>query len=322
MRPEKPARRSRNRKREKRCRPRRRRCRLAGLNAAGDRPYRGRLAPTPTGRLHLGHAATFLRAGERCRDAEGTLILRNEDLDLQRCRPVYATEAIEDLRWLGLDWTEGPDVGGPHAPYNQSERLPRYLAAWEKLRDAGAIYPCERSRRELRERVSAPHEEDEETEPLYPPQWRPAVGTGRDAPAPGEVNWRFRVPDGETIRFRDALAGEQAFTAGVDFGDFLIWRRDGVPAYELAVVADDLDMQITEVVRGADLLKSTARQLLLYRVLGADAVPGFAHCPLIRDAAGKRLAKRHDALGIRTLRERGLSPAEVREMALRHVPGG
>jgi glutamyl-tRNA synthetase len=286
------------------------------LNAAGDRPYRGRLAPTPTGRLHLGHAATFLRAWERCHAAGGTLILRNEDLDPQRCRPEYAADAIEDLRWLGLDWMEGPDVGGPHTPYSQSERLPHYLAAWEKLRDAGAIYPCERSRRELRERVSAPHEEDEEAEPLYPPQWRPAPGTGRDAPAPGEVNWRFRVPDGETIRFHDALAGEQAFTAGVDFGDFLIWRRDGVPAYELAVVVDDLEMRITEAVRGADLLKSTARQLLLYRALGVDAVPGFAHCPLIRDETGKRLAKRHDALSIRSLRERGLSPAEVREMAL------
>nr|WP_221773473.1 tRNA glutamyl-Q(34) synthetase GluQRS [Ruficoccus amylovorans] len=278
--------------------------------------YRGRLAPTPTGWLHLGHAATFLRAQERCRAAGGTLILRNEDLDPQRCRPQYAHDALEDLRWLGLDWAEGPDVGGPHAPYNQSERLPHYLAAWEKLRDAGAIYPCERSRRELRERVAAPHEEDEEAEPIYPPQWRPAPGTGRDARSPEGVNWRFRVPDGEVIGFRDKLAGEQSFVAGEDFGDFLIWRRDGVPAYELAVVVDDLAMRITEVVRGADLLKSTARQLLIYRALGATAqVPAFAHCPLVRDTHGKRLAKRSDALSLRTLRARGTPPEEVRHLA-------
>ncbi len=290
------------------------------MSAVTDRPYRGRLAPTPTGHLHLGHAATFLRAQERCRAAGGTLILRNEDLDPQRCRPEYAQAALEDLHWLGLRWTEGPDVGGPCAPYTQSERHALYLNAWEKLRDAGAIYPCTRSRRELRERVAAPHEEDEEAEPIYPPQWRPPTGTGQNAPAPGEVNWRFRVPDGETLRFHDELAGEQAFTAGEDFGDFLIWRRDGVPAYELAVVVDDLAMAITEVVRGADLLKSTARQLLLYRVLGPEAVPAFAHCPLVRDAAGKRLAKRDDALSLRTLREQGLSAEAVRTRALDATP--
>ena len=209
----------------------------------------------------------------------------------------------------------GP-CGGPFAPYNQSERLPHYLAAWAKLRATGAIYPCTRSRRELRERVAAPHEEDEEAEPIFPPAWRPPLGTGRDAPSPGEVNWRFRVPDGETLSFRDELAGEQTFTAGEDFGDFLIWRRDGVPAYELAVVVDDLAMGITEVVRGADLLKSTARQLLIYRALGAPHVPAFVHCPLMRDANGQRLAKRNDALSLATLRERGLSPEYVRQQAL------
>ncbi|WP_255568148.1 tRNA glutamyl-Q(34) synthetase GluQRS [Ruficoccus sp. ZRK36] len=285
------------------------------LKTAGDRPYRGRLAPTPTGRLHLGHAATFLRAQERCQAADGTLIFRNEDLDPQRCRPEYAQDALDDLRWLGLRWSEGPDCGGPCGPYNQSERQPYYLEAWAKLRDAGVIYPCTRSRRELRERVAAPHEEDEEAEPLYPPEWRPAPGTGQDAQEPGEVNWRFRVPDGERISFEDELAGKQSFTAGQNFGDFLIWRRDGVPAYELSVVVDDLAMAITEVVRGADLIKSTARQLLIYRVLGAELTPRFAHCPLIRDEQGKRLAKRSDALSLRTLRERGLSPRQVQDMA-------
>ncbi len=280
------------------------------------RPYRGRLAPTPTGHLHLGHAATFLRTQERCQQAGGTLVYRNEDIDRQRCKPEYARAAIEDLAWLGLSWGEGPDLGGPYAPYDQSERREHYLGTWARLRDAGYIYPCHRSRRELREHAPTPKGDEQDAEPLYPPKWRPPPGTGAEALLPGECTWRFRVPDGETIHFHDALLGEQRFTAGKDFGDFPVWRREDMPAYELAVVVDDIAMDITEVVRGADLLLSTARQLLLYRALGASHIPGFAHCPLLRDASGRRLAKRHDSLSLRAMREAGLSAEEVRQRAL------
>lgn len=273
--------------------------------------YRGRLAPTPTGRLHLGHAHTFWLAHARARAAGpgARLILRIEDLDAARCRPEWAAAALADLRWLGFTWDEGPDIGGPHAPYEQSRRRAIYLDAWQRLRDGGFIYPCARSRADVQRAAQAPHADEEDAEPLYPPAWRPPPGAGRDFPAPAaaHANWRFLVPDGETIIFSDALRGPQTFTAGQDFGDFLVWRRDDVPAYELAVVADDHAMQITEVVRGADLLKSTARQLLLYRALGWKA-PAWCHAPLMLDENGQRLAKRNDALSLATLRTQNIHP--------------
>jgi glutamyl-tRNA synthetase len=159
--------------------------------------------------------------------------------------------------------------------------------------------------------TQAPHSDEEDAEPLYPAEWRPPPGSGREATAPTSLaaNWRFQVPDGETITFHDALQGPQAFTAGRDFGDFVVWRRDDVPAYELAVVADDHAMEITEVVRGADLLKSTARQILLYRALGWTP-SAWCHAPLLCDETGRRLAKRHDALSLATLREQGANPRE------------
>lgn len=214
---------------------------------------------------------------------------------------------IEDLRWLGLQWNEGPDCGGPHAPYAQSQRRSLYLEAWRKLRDSGVLYPCTCSRRDLAQAASAPNDVDDE--PLYPKTCR-----GRaDASAfqhPAGVNWRFRVPEGEQVCFDDLRLGNQAFIAGRDFGDFVVWRRDDVPAYQLAVVVDDVEMEITEVVRGVDLLKSTARQILVYRVLGLE-MPNFYHCDLVRDEGGRRLAKRHDALSIRQLRENGWSAKAV-----------
>jgi len=270
---------------------------------------RGRLAPTPTGHLHVGHARTFALAAERARRAGGTLVYRTEDLDASRCRPEFAAAAIADLRWLGLDWQEGPDVGGPCGPYVQSERLPWFAEVWRRLQASGAIYPCDKSRKDVSRSLTAPHAEDD-AEPIFPPDLRPALGLGRELTAPGASNWRFRVPDGETIAFDDALCGPQAFVAGRDFGDFLVWRKDGFPAYELAVVADDHAMGITEVVRGADLLLSTARQLLLYRALGWTA-PTWAHAPLIVDADGRRLAKRTAGLSIRELRAAGRTPAEI-----------
>ncbi len=276
--------------------------------------YRGRIAPTPTGLLHLGHARTFWTAYLRARSAGGTLILRNEDLDPQRSRPEFVSAMFDDLRWLGIRWDEGPDLGGPFAPYTQSQRGDHYLAVWHQLLAAGSIYPCTCSRRELSRIAQAPHESarfESDEGPMYPGTCRPAPGAPPpSAESPSGVNWRFRVPDGEAIEFQDAHFGPQRFVAGQDFGDFPVWRRDGVPAYQLAVVADDAAMQITEVVRGADLLLSTARQILLYRALGLTP-PDWYHCPLVLDDRGERLAKRHDALSIRALREQGRTPQEL-----------
>ena len=266
--------------------------------------YRGRLAPSPTGLLHLGHARTFWTAQERARAHGGTLLLRNDDLDTARCRPEFVTAMQEDMRWFGLDWQE------PMVP--QSERIPLYRAALARLHAAGLIFPCSRSRRDVLAAASAPHDGEENDEPLYPPEFRPAAG----APLPPltdpiAVNWRFRVPDSETLIFRDGHCGEQRATAGRDFGDFLVWRKDDAPSYQLACVVDDAAMGITEVVRGADLIKSTFRQLLLFRALALPA-PTFYHCPLATDERGVRLAKRHDALALRTLREQGHTPETLR----------
>ena len=275
--------------------------------------YRGRLAPSPTGLLHLGHASTFLTTDERARTSGGTLVLRNENLDIQRSRSEFYDAMLEDLAWLGIHWQEGPDVGGPYGPYSQSERRPHYLGAWRTLLDAGFVYPCRCSRKDLAPAVSAPQDNDDEG-PLYPGTCRPVVGEARREYAnPAGTNWRFRVPDGEEVEFADHHFRRQRFTTGTDFGDFLVWRRDDVPSYQLACVVDDIAMRITEVVRGADLLRSTARQILLYRALGAKP-PEWYHCPLITDATGQRLAKRHDALSIRALRVQGKQPDDIRRM--------
>jgi glutamyl/glutaminyl-tRNA synthetase len=274
--------------------------------------YRGRLAPSPTGLLHLGHASTFFTAYRRTRDAGGILILRNEDLDTQRARPEFVNAMLEDLRWLGIEWQEGPDVGGDDGPYNQSERRDHYLAAWRTLLDRGYLYPCRCSRKDLAAMASAPHENDEDDEPRYPGTCRSASSANmkNSYDSPAGVNWRFRVPDGRPIEFHDKHFGTQHFVAGRDFGDFLVWRRDDMPSYQLACVVDDAAMRITEVVRGADLLKSTARQILLYEALGLKP-PLWYHSPLLRDEHGQRLAKRHDALSIRALREQGRTPHEL-----------
>jgi glutamyl-tRNA synthetase len=278
--------------------------------------YRGRVAPSPTGLLHIGHARTFWIAAQRAREKQGTLIFRNEDLDAQRCRPEFVATMYEDLRWLGITWHEGPDIGGPFGPYSQSDRREFYLKAWRELRDGGFIYPCSCSRKDVAESAAAPHESQvgevhENDEPIYSGRCR-SRADGGTYETPAGVNWRFRVPDGETIHFADLNLGPQSFTAGRDFGDFLVWRKDDVPAYQLAVVVDDAAMQITEVVRGGDLLKSTARQILLYRTLNLG-IPDFYHCELVRDEAGVRLAKRHDALSIRKLREQGMAISELLE---------
>lgn len=269
--------------------------------------YRGRLAPTPTGDMHVGHASTYLEAWNRAQAAGGVLVLRIEDLDPLRCRDAWMQRTIEDLSWLGIRWTEGP--------IRQTHRRAVYENVWRTLRDRGDIYPCTASRREVRDAAHAPHDDDEGGDPVFPPELRPALGAGRDVERPAGVMWRFRVPDGEVIRFNDVQCGACAFTAGVDFGDFVVWRKDDVPAYELAVVADDIDMRITEVIRGEDLLRSTARQLLIYRALDA-APPAWCHVPLVRDENGRRLAKRHQALSLRELRAQGLTVDDVLALAL------
>lgn len=268
--------------------------------------YLGRIAPTPTGDMHVGHARTFFEAFRRAGHTGGSVVLRIEDLDPLRCKDEWTQRTIDDLAWLGVRWSEGPVY--------QSRRRSVYEDMWRVLRDAGHIYPSTVSRREMRDAAHAPHEDEEGVEPIFPRELRAPVGAGREIAHPAGVVWRFRVPDGEVIRFNDERRGEQAFTAGVDFGDFVVWRKDDVPAYELAVVADDIAMRITEVVRAEDLLRSTARQLLIYRALGA-AAPKWCHLPLVRDAEGRRLAKRHQALSIRELRERGMSPCEVLGLA-------
>jgi glutamyl/glutaminyl-tRNA synthetase len=276
--------------------------------------YRGRLAPSPTGYLHLGHARTFWTAQERARPAGGTLILRNDDLDRARCRPEFVTAMIEDLRWFGLEWSEGPDCGGPDAPYEQSARRQIYREAFARLRESGLIYPCTCSRKDVLAAAGAPHEAADE--PLYPGTCRPEnLGAterkNRSTLPPESLNWRVHVTDGETVRFDDGNFGPQSATPGREFGDFLVWRKDGLPSYQLACVVDDEAMRITEVVRGADLLLSTFRQILLFRALGFRS-PAFFHCPLVTDEHGVRLAKRHDAQALRTLRAEGKTPAELR----------
>jgi len=312
---------------------------MASLAPAPISSYRGRLAPSPTGYLHVGHARTFWTAWQRARDAGGSLLLRMEDLDTERSRPIYADAALEDLRWLGIRWHEGPDKGGPCAPYAQSQRQAIYLAAWHKLMQGGFLFPCRCSRKDLETALRAPHENSSPTasgdlsrghtlepfddEPVYPGTCRHLQGhlpqlpghNGFALESPEGINWRFRVPDGEVIAFEDRNLGPQRFVAGRDFGDFLVWRKDGSPSYQLACVADDAAMGITEVVRGADLLKSTARQILLNRALGF-VDPHWFHCSLIVDHNGRRLAKRHDSLSLRSLRQRGLTPMNVLSASL------
>jgi glutamyl-tRNA synthetase len=216
-------------------------------------------------------------------------------------------------------------LGGPFAPYEQSQRLAFYLAAWHKLQSGGYLFPCRCSRKDLEAALNAPHEsvagsaietqnnseqEPLDDEPIYPGACRNREGATSNIDEPGNFNWRFRVPDGEVIEFVDLNLGPQRFVAGRDFGDFVVWRRDGVPSYQLACVADDAAMNITEVVRGEDLLKSTARQILLYRALKLNP-PAWFHCRLVTDSQGRRLAKRHDALSLRTLRQREFTPKQI-----------
>ncbi len=270
---------------------------------------RGRYAPSPTGRLHLGNARTALLAWLDARSRGGVFIMRIEDLDGARVPSGAEQGVLDDLAWLGLDWDEGADRGGPFAPYRQSERGARYDAAIDRLLAAGRAFPCACSRADVARAAQAPHDADEDG-PRYP-------GTCRGL-APDEVRARAaaqgRAPAirfagaGERIDFVDEVHGPVAADAGLD--DFVLRRADGTAAYQLAVVVDDAAMAVTRVVRGDDLLRSTPRQLALYGALGW-AAPAFAHVPLVLTASGERLAKRTRPEAVADLRARGVAPAAV-----------
>jgi glutamyl-tRNA synthetase len=266
---------------------------------------RGRFAPSPTGDLHLGNARTALLAWLQVRAAGGRFVMRVEDLDRGRVRDGIMSAQLADLRWLGLDWDEGPDVGGPYVPYLQSERTDAYDAAIRQLIDRGAAYPCACSRRDIAEASSAPHAGDGEG-PRYP-------GTCSELPA-GALGGRptairFRVREGP-VTFRDEVQGSVTFEPARETGDFVIRRKDGIAAYQLAVVVDDAAMRVTKTLRGADLLSSTARQILLMEALGL-APPEWSHVPLLLGPDGERLSKRHGSVTLREARASGLSAEEV-----------
>jgi glutamyl-tRNA synthetase len=267
--------------------------------------YRGRFAPSPTGALHLGSALTALLAWLHARAAGGAFVMRVEDLDGPRVVPGAEAEQLDDLRWLGLDWDEGPDVGGPHAPYRQSERTDRYVAALDALAARDLVYWCDCSRAEIARVASAPHAGDEG--PRYPGTCRPHGLRPRAFRRPPAV--RLAVPPGAVV-VDDALQGPIRQDVAAAVGDFVLRRGDGVFAYQLAVVVDDLAMGVTHVVRGADLLGSAPRQALLARLLGGTP-PRTAHGPLLLAPDGTRLAKRAHGVALRDHRAAGTAPGDV-----------
>ncbi len=271
---------------------------------------RGRFAPTPSGQLHIGNARTALLAWLQVRAAGGAFVLRMEDVDRPRSRPELARQILEDLRWLGLDWDEGPDVGGPFAPYEQSAREELYRGAFEQLQAGGHLYPCYCSRKDILAAARAPHGLAEEG-PVYPGTCRnltPEEAAQRAARGK-QPSYRFAMPEEQPVPFEDGVAGPQWFPPGAG-GDFVVLRADGIFGYQLAVVVDDAAMQITDVLRGWDLLDSTPRQILLYQALGLP-VPRFTHVPLLLGPDGKRLSKRHGAVAVASMREAGASPERI-----------
>jgi len=266
------------------------------VTAPAPAASRGRYAPSPTGRLHLGNARTALLAWLDARAAAGAFVLRVEDVDLGRSRRALEDDMLRDLAWLGLDWDEGPDVGGPLGPYRQSERAEHYAAALARL----ATYPCTCTRRELRALPTM----GMAGEPVYPGTCRAGAAPGRPAAT------RWRVPADATIDFTDRLLGRHVQTVAREVGDFVLRRGDGAWAYQLAVVVDDAAMGIDSVVRGADLLDSTPRQILLQRALGLPT-PRYAHVPLILGSDGAKLSKRDGAPDLGELRRGGADPRRV-----------
>lgn len=271
---------------------------------------RGRYAPSPTGDLHMGNLRTALLAWLFSRMQGGQFVLRIEDLDRPRTRPGATERMLADMRWLGLDWDEGPDYGGPYTPYTQSERTEIYWHYLKQLQERGLVYPCYCSRAEIAQAASAPQQGEDS--PRYPGTCRHLSKVQRHAyEARGRrPSLRLRVDDERVISFTDEIAGSVTQHVQQAVGDFILYRADGIFAYQFAVVIDDALMHINQVVRGVDLLSSTARQILLYEILGFP-VPRFAHVPLMLDELGKRMAKRAQSMGLEPRRAAGLSPAQV-----------
>lgn len=266
----------------------------------------GRLAPSPTGAQHVGNARTYLLAWLSARARGGRVVLRMEDIDSPRVKRGAAEQAIEDLRWLGLDWDEGPDVGGPQASYVQTERRELYQAALDNLKAAERVYPCTCTRSDVEAAASAPHVGQEG--PIYPGN----CAERRVADAPTLMRpyaWRLRASN-VVRQVGDAIAGNQTCNVTRELGDFAVAKVDGGPAYQLAVVVDDHAMGVTEVLRGDDLLPSAFRQLELYDFFGWEP-PQYAHVPLVVGPDGRRLAKRHGDTRLATLREAGVKPERL-----------
>ena len=276
---------------------------------------RGRYAPSPTGYLHVGNARTALVAWLSSRSANGTLVWRLEDLDAPRVVPGMAEAAEEDLHWLGLDWDEGPVQGGASEPYVQSHRHSYYEEALKVLFEKGYLFPCTYSRKDIQNLSSAPHKFLENTP--YPVSLRPgrleedwfSDLKERSLQSRSYAAIRFKVPD-QDVTFNDRLFGLTTENVRTTVGDFVLKRKDGMYAYQLAVVVDDIAMGITEVVRGTDLRTSTARQILLFNALGGT-LPNFAHVPLVKNDKGEKLSKRDQALTIRSLRENQVQPEQL-----------
>jgi glutamyl-tRNA synthetase len=266
----------------------------------------GRLAPSPTGAQHLGNARTYLIAWLAARSQKGKVILRIEDIDSPRIKPWAISQALTDLAWLGIDWDEGPDKPGPQSPYLQTERLDRYRQGLLALQQCERVYPCTCTRTDIEQAASAPHRLEGETAwidgPVYPGNC--SQRSAAEASHLNEVNfaWRFRCDCG-VMRWEDGFYGPQALNAGEQLGDFVVGKKDGWPAYQLAVVMDDHDMQVSMVVRGHDLIPSTYRQQMLYQFFGWQP-PHFYHVPLVVGTDGRRLAKRHGDTRLSTYRDR------------------
>ncbi len=257
-----------------------------------------RLAPSPTGALHLGNARTFLATWALARQREWKIVLRIEDLDGPRVKPGVIDLTIDLLQWLGIDWDQGPTV--------QSTDTVPYVHAMDALARSGAAYPSDLTRSEIEAAASAPQEGSHEVR--FDASKRPTIVPGPFADT--GTNWRFATPAGE-VAFRDAFAGNQTHEPARTIGDFVVWTKRGQPSYQLAVVVDDHRQSITQVIRGDDLLDSAARQLLLYRALGFQPEPRYTHLPLVLGPDGKRLAKRHGDTRLDTYRARGVHPHRV-----------
>ena len=252
-----------------------------------QKTYRGRIAPTPSGYLHEGHASTFKVAWSRARERNGDIVYRNDDLDKMRCNSEFLQAAMQDLKSLTINWDEGPDCGGKYGPYNQSERAEKYVSILLKLANEGLVYPCAKSRKEIQ---AFGKKATVGNEYLFPKELRPIQKQYEKVELNLNTNWRFRTQWSEKVSFVDGRKGKQCFDIGKDFADFLVWRRDGHASYELATVVDDHLMKITEIVRGEDLLISSARQSTLFDALDWGR-PDFYHCKLLVDMNGKKLSK-------------------------------